>query len=64
MKSLNRHSVRFIPVKSTGKIKKPSNFASEWLETSTKWPEGNGSKNSLHSCEISVLSLQQKNSTN
>lgn len=44
MKSLNRHPVRIIPMKSTGKINKPSNFASEWLETSAKWPEGNGSK--------------------
>jgi len=54
-KTLNRHPVRFIHIKSTGQIKKPSKFASEWLGTSAKWPEGTGSKNTS---QLSDLSLE------
>lgn len=42
-------------MKSTGQIKKPSKFASEWLETSAKRPEGTGSKNTS---QLSDLSLE------
>ena len=42
-------------MKSTGQIKKPSKFASEWLETSAKQPEGTGSKSTS---QLSDLSLE------
>lgn len=41
-------------MKSTAQIKKPSKFASGWLETSAKLPEVTGSKNTSPLPDLSL----------